>query len=96
MNYDSVHQSIILQHAYLTNGIADFVKVLGPALTSGLDKLETHLGRKSTQPVQPPSFVYDAFDIRQYVGHIRARADAELQQRQRMLDRIDMYLQVVR
>lgn len=95
VNYDSIHQTLVLQHAYLTNGIADFLLAFGPALASGLDRVERHFRKREVKKALGPAFAYDSFDIRHYVDHVRAKVDTELQHRQRMLDRISMYLQVV-
>ena len=95
VNYDTVHQTLVLQHAYLTNGIADFLLAFGPALASGLDRIERHFRKKQVKKALGPAFAYDSFDIRHYVDHVSVKADTELQHRQRMLDRIGMYLQVV-
>jgi hypothetical protein len=88
-DYSAVHQTLIQQHAYLTNGMADFLSVFAPSLTRYVDKLEQHL-RKVASP-----FPYDSFHIRQHLEDLHIRADADLQHRQRMLDRIGMYLQVL-
>jgi hypothetical protein len=95
VNYDSIHQTLVLQHAYLTNGIAEFLRTFGPALASGLHRVERYFRKKQVKRALGSAFVYDSFDIRHYVDHVRVKADAELQHRQRILDRIGMYLQVV-
>lgn len=95
VDYDSLHQTLVLQHAYMTNGIADFLLAFGPALASGMDRVERNFSEKQVKKVLGPAFAYDSFDLRHYVDHVRVEVDTELQHRQRMLDRIGMYLQVV-
>src|SRR5271154_1849145 len=41
VNLDSVHRALIVQHAYLTNGISDFVVSFGPAITEALGKVDS-------------------------------------------------------
>jgi hypothetical protein len=89
-DFDSLHQSILVQHAHLTNGTADFVSTLGASLASILDKLEGHLDARKSAGSN-----YDYFHARQYVELLKLRADAEMVNRQGLLDRIEVYLQVV-
>jgi hypothetical protein len=90
VNFDAVHRNLVLQHAYLTNGIADFVLALGPATMNAIQTIEAHFGAQSLT-----GFNYDSTEAREYVEHTQLRAETEMQHRQRMLDRINMYLQVV-
>jgi ADP-ribose pyrophosphatase YjhB (NUDIX family) len=86
VNFDAVHRNLVLQHAYLTNGIADFVLSLGPATINAIQTIEAQ---------SLSGFNYDSTEAREYVEHTQLRAGTEMQHRQRMLDRINMYLQVV-
>jgi hypothetical protein len=88
VNYDSVHRILVVQHAYLTNGIADFVSSLGPTLFQALERVGDFCSAI-------PNCRYDGKEVAAFVEHMQVRANTELQHRQRMLDRISMYLQVV-
>ena len=88
VNFDSVHRALVVQHAYLTNGVADFVVSLGPAIFQALEKAESFCAAIL-------DCRYDGEEVTAFVEHMRVRASTELQHRQRMLDRISMYLQVV-
>ena len=89
VNFDAVHRTLIVHHAFLTNGIADFVVSLGPAILQALEKVDSFCAAL-------PNCRYDGTEVAAFVEHMRMRANTELQHRQRMLDRIDMYIQVVR
>lgn len=91
MNFDSVHRTLVLQHAYLTNGSSEFVRRLGPATMNAVDRIEEYYENH-----QSIGYKYDSTEVREYVEHMQVRASTEMQHRQRMLDRISMYLQVVR
>lgn len=89
INFDGVHRTLVLQHAYLTNGSSDFVLALGPATMNAINRVEEYYKNLNT------GYKYDCAEIKQYVEHMQIRALTEMQHRQRMLDRITMYLQVV-
>lgn len=89
MNFDSVHRTLVLQHAYLTNGSSEFVRRLGPATMNAIDRIEEYYKN------QTAGYKYDCTEVKQYAEHMQVRALTEMQHRQRMLDRISMYLQVV-
>ena len=88
VNFDSVHRALIVQHAYLTNGISDFVVSFGPAIAEALGKVDSFCAAI-------PNCRYDGGEVTAFVEHMQVRASTEMQHRQRMLDRISMYLQVV-
>lgn len=90
VNFDAIHRALILQHAYLTNSMSGFVADLGPATMSAIVRAEEYI-----QKHRIGNFDYDSTEDREYVEHMQVRAATELQHRQRMLDRINMYLQVV-
>jgi hypothetical protein len=90
INFDGVHRTLVLQHAYLTNGTSDFVLSLGPATMNAINRIEEYFDKNQTA-----GYKYDCAEIKQYVEHMQVRASTEMQHRQRMLDRITMYLQVV-
>jgi hypothetical protein len=90
VNFDGVHRELVMQHAYLTNGISHFVSSLGPATLSGLDKVKRFCSTRQRFPQNP----YDDSDLRSYVEHMQVKTSAALQHRERMLARIGMYLQV--
>ena len=88
MNYDAVHQTLLVQHAYLTNGIADFVNDMGTALDAALGKLKGY-----NMPDNGTS--YDDSDVTHFIDNMHVRARAQMEHRVRMLERINMYLQVL-
>lgn len=90
INFDSVHRNLVLQHAYLTNGISDFVLSLGPSTMNAINRIEEYFDKNQTA-----GYKYECAEIKQYVEHMQVRTSTEMQHRQRMLDRITMYLQVV-
>lgn len=90
INFDSIHRTLVLQHAYLTNGSSDFVTRLGPATMSAINRIKEHFDRN---PVA--GYKYECAEIKQYVRHMQVRALTEMQHRHRMLEKITMYLQVV-
>lgn len=91
VNFDSIHGALVLQHAYLTNSMSGFVTDLGPATMNAIDRVEQYIQKQSVG-----DFEYDSTEVREYVEHMQIRAATELQHCQRMLDRIALYLQVVR
>ena len=88
MNYDAVHQTLLVQHAYLTNGIADYVSDMGLALDTALKKLRAFAGATHESR-------YDDSDVSQFVEDMHVRAKTQMEHRARMLERINMYLQVL-
>ena len=96
--YDRAHQTVVEVHAYLTNGLADFVQNLAPGLMNCADKTKEHFRKIASQQQSQGNQRlqnYDNADAKIYIEGLRIRAKSELQQRQRMLDRIAMYLQVL-
>lgn len=91
VNFDTIHRALVLQHAYLTNSMSGFVTDLGPATMNAIDQAERYMHEHRIGDLE-----YDSTEVREYVEHMQVRAATELQHRQRMLDRITMYLQVVR
>jgi len=88
LNYDAVHRTLLVQHAYLTNGIADYVSRLGTALQNALDRLAPFC-----QVIKDSR--YDSSDVQDFIEDMNVRAEIQMEHRARMLDRISMYLQVV-
>jgi hypothetical protein len=88
VTFDAVHRTLIVQHTYLTNGIADFVVTLGPAILQTLKKVDSFCAAF-------PNCKYDGSEITAFVEHMQVRANTEFQHRRRMLDRINTYIQVV-
>jgi hypothetical protein len=85
VNFDSVHRALIVQHAYLTNGISNFVVSFGPAITEALGKVDSFCAAI-------PNCRYDGGEVTAFIEHMQVRASTEMQHRQRMLDRTSMYL----
>ena len=90
MNFDTVHRTLVMQHAYLIKSSSDLVRRLGPATMNGIDRIEQYYEKN-----HHVGYRYDCTEVREYVEHMQVRASTEMQHRQRMLDRISMYLQVV-
>jgi hypothetical protein len=88
LNYDAVHRTLLVQHAYLTNGIADYVSGLGSALDTVLTTLD------ATCTALPDSH-YDDSDVAPFIQDMHVRAKTQMEHRARMLERITMYLQVL-
>jgi hypothetical protein len=93
IEFDSLHETIVLQHAYLTNGIAEFVEGLVPALARIVGRLEDRLN--GVAPGQVDKVCYDGIYVRQYLDLLSSRSEAETLHRQRMIKRIEVHLQVV-
>jgi hypothetical protein len=88
LNYDAVHRTLLVQHAYLTNGIADYVSGFGSALDTVLATLD------ATCTALPDSH-YDDSDVVPFIQDMHVRAKTQMEHRARMLERITMYLQVL-
>ena len=83
VNFDSVHRALIVQHAYLTNGVSDFVVSFGPAITEALGKVDSFCAAF-------PNCRYDGGEVTVSMKHMQVKASTEMQHRQRILDRISM------
>jgi hypothetical protein len=95
IDLNSLHGKIVLQHGYLTSGVSEFLTDLFPSTCDALKEFKTlmypqpgQLNRNST------AFLMEQ-ELNNYVEHMRIRANTELQHRNRMLDRMNVYFQVV-
>ncbi|KAI1667980.1 hypothetical protein Ptr902_09901 [Pyrenophora tritici-repentis] len=92
MNLDDLHEKILLQHAYLTNGVSEFLTDLFPSTTEALQAFKT---LRYPHPHQQSNAFRMENEMDDYVEHMRIRANVELQHRDRMLSRMDVYFQVL-
>ncbi|RYN25189.1 hypothetical protein AA0114_g12719 [Alternaria tenuissima] len=95
IDLNSLHGKIVLQHGYLTSGVSEFLTDLFPSTCDALKEFKTlmypqpgQLNRNST------AFLMEQ-ELNNYVEHMRIRANTELQHRNRMLDRMNVYFQVL-
>jgi hypothetical protein len=84
-DHDDVHGNIVEQHAYLSNGLSEFVGKIGSALTEGLEAVK-----------KLNLAAYHAHGLQAYVKHWTVRTERELEHREQLLKRIDLQIQVVR
>lgn len=101
---DVVHSKIVSQHAFLTNGVSEFLADLFLSIASATDNGEAvQVSTTSQQPGQQQnqqqrsrtSAIAMTEELSGYVNHMRMRARAEIQHHDRILSRVSMYLQVV-
>lgn len=78
-DHDSIHETIVEQHAYLSTALSDFVSKLGPAILQGLVVVK----RLSPAP-------YHDSGLEAYLKHWIMRAERELEHREQLLKRIDV------
>jgi hypothetical protein len=99
MEFDAVHRNIVSQHAYLTNGMSEFIADLFPSTTNAIKTFRTLRCLQQQQQQQLQGQQTPAFEIMEeldeYINHMQIRARAELQHHDRMLSRMNVYLQVV-
>ena len=86
--YEQMVRVIIGQIRYLTSTTASFVSRSGPAIFAALDSVKDFRARYGID-------VEDHDDLRSYVDHLNMRVDIEQQHRERLISRLDIYLQVV-
>jgi hypothetical protein len=101
---DVVHSKIVSQHAFLTNGVSEFLADLFVSIASATDNGEAfQVSTTSQRPGQHQnqqqrsrnSAIAMTEELSEYVSHMRMRARAEIQHHDRILSRVSMYLQVV-
>lgn len=102
---DEVHDKIVSQHAFLTNGVSEFLSDLFVSMASATNDGEaiqtpTTVQQPSQQQSQRQqgshsSAIAMTEELSEYVSHMRMRARAEIQHHDRILSRVSMYLQVV-
>jgi hypothetical protein len=104
MRSDEVHSKIVSQHAFLTNGVSEFLADLFVSIASATNNGEAiQTATNSPQSPKPQnqqqgshtSAIAMTEELSDYVSHMRMRARAEIQHHDRMLSRVSMYLQVV-
>lgn len=100
MRFDEVHQKIVSQHAFLTTGIPEFIADLFPSTKNAMQTFREL--RWPQQPQQqrqqqgPRDLAIESMEeLDDYIDHMQVRARAELQHHDRMLNRMNVYLQVV-
>ncbi|KXX79419.1 hypothetical protein MMYC01_203522 [Madurella mycetomatis] len=94
LSLDQLHKNLIQQHAYLTNGISEVVEAFGPAISLALDQLEEWLGADHSDR-EGPEWRYNTFYMRQCTQKMAHRIDEGLARRNRVLNRINAYFQVL-
>ncbi|KAK3989972.1 hypothetical protein QBC44DRAFT_290037 [Cladorrhinum sp. PSN332] len=82
--FDELHKTIVNYHAVLTNSYGPFLTSFGLSLEKAISKLEEHFGGK-----------YGSFHSRQCLDLMVARSRYLLLSRDRLLSKIDIYLQVI-
>ena len=83
--YKRIHQTIVEQHNYLSNGLSYFVKEFSNALISSLNQ-------------KPVAFQLDTEideDIRSCIEQLAPKTEIELKHRERLLAKLDIQVQVV-
>lgn len=107
--FDAVHRKIVSQHAFLTNGMSQFIADLFPSTMAAMQMFrelncaqnsrpqqqqqQHHHQQHSQQATSTPRTMDD---LGGYIEHMHFRARPELQRHDRMLSRMNVYLQVVR
>ncbi|KAI5924314.1 hypothetical protein F4810DRAFT_664866 [Camillea tinctor] len=94
LDYNSMHERIIINHAYLTNGDAELVRTLADALDTAAEKFEAHLNGH-TKEGEGSTTKYDSSIVKNQIDYLRSRCDIQFSRNQRMLNRIDISLQVL-
>lgn len=83
-NTDLIHETIVTQHAFLTNALSPFVKDFGLELLAGIEKLkEFKLERNLCEEIQA------------FIERLNVRTNVELKHREQLLSRVEIQLQVV-
>jgi hypothetical protein len=91
--YGNAHQKLVEQHAYLTNGVHDFVSSLSASALETQGKVALFCRTNSPAAGVPGGQGrFEDAEIKTYLEHMKIRTEVEMQ---RMLQRMDMYLQVV-
>lgn len=95
IDLNTIHGKIVLEHAYLTNGVSEFLTDLFPSTQKALKSFRAPGAAQHQQPNPQTSSFHHSGELDEYVEHMRIRAQAELQHRDRMLSRMNVYFQVV-
>jgi hypothetical protein len=90
LDYNGVHKDLVLQHSYLSSSLSDFVSSLSGASLSALDEMI----KLFPSSCQTSLHQHDG-DLRTFVLHTQGMVNASLQNKERMLNRVDMQLKVV-
>lgn len=83
--YDQIHKAIVEQHAYLSNGLLDFVKSFSDALKQASDR-RRGLSEESTATED---------DVRLYIERLVAKTRVEEDHHERLITKLNMQIQVV-
>lgn len=89
-NFDEMHKLLVEQHARLTNGLAPFVERLCRSLFEASVFIDKHKRRNDVVV----SELTDS-DFKSYFGRLRIHMLGKEEQRERLLQRIDMQLKVL-
>jgi hypothetical protein len=85
-----IHEVIVVQHALLTRGLAEFTEELGQSCRSTLDDLDL-LSEQGKIGIDKDAHL----ELRNLLAHTEISMKYELHHRNRMLSRVDMQLQVL-
>lgn len=89
--YESLHKTLVEQHANLTNGLFDFIADMGPACTKALSDIEA-----ADSGILAISKTAAHSDLKVFISILLTAAKFDLQNRDRLLSRVSIQLQVVR
>ncbi|GAB1310630.1 Magnesium transport protein CorA [Madurella fahalii] len=94
LEFDQLHKNLVQAHAYLTNGFSEFAEAFGPAICSALDQFQEWLdtGDNNREGVEGR---HSTFYLKQSTEIITRRANDAVARQNRVLDRINAYLQVL-
>jgi hypothetical protein len=93
---DALHRKVVTQHGFLTNGMSEFITELFPSTKSAMHTfrvLRSHPQLQQQHQITPEIEVME--ELEEYIDHMHFRAKAELSHHDRMLSRMNLYLQVV-
>ena len=89
--YESLHKTLVEQHARLTNGLSDFIAELGPACEKALSTIEV-----ADPHISVIGKTAAHVDVKLFVSILLTAARFDWQNRERLLGRVSIQLQVVR
>lgn len=103
--FDAMHRKIVSQHAFMTNGMSEFITDLVPSTKKAMEALQSfrnsqQVQQRTNHQIQPQgqqdtSALEAMEELEAYINHMHFQARVELQHHGRMLSRINVYLQVV-
>ena len=97
MDLDTMHRKIFSHYTYLTNGLSEFIADLLPSTTEAMKTFRTlRCIQQQPQPQQPQKSVTAEIidDLEDFIDHMQTRAQSEVKDHERILNRTDLQLQV--